>query len=172
MADEIEKEIIEEEELEDKKQTSRRGLFSRRTLVTVVGIAFASFLIFSIIAFVLYRVGVFDSYIKNQLVSKLSDIGIAFETESIRVTASPMTLELHNATFRDKVTGEKLFFVRDARLELTVLDLLAWRLSRDISIDRSEIRGAEIWVKFDENGRSNFSNLKFIEDQTGSGVNF
>ncbi len=172
MADEIEKEIIEENEPDEKKQTSRRSLFSLRTIVTVIGIAFASLVVFSAVVFVLYRVGVFDNYIKSQLVTKLSDIGIEFQTESIRVTASPMSLELHNATFRDKVTAEKLFFVRDARLELTVLDLLAWRLSRDIRIDRSDIRGAEIWVKFDENGRSNFSNLKFIEDQTGSAVNF
>ena len=63
--------------------------------------------------------------------------------------------------------GEKLFFIRDAHLGLTVQDLYAWQLSRDISIDTTDINGAEVWVKFDENGRSNFSNLKLVENQAG-----
>ena len=144
----------------------------RRTLLTMLGIGALAVLAVGITVFVLYRVGVFDGYIKGQLTSKLDQIGIAFEPESFRVTASPMTLEMRNATFRDKLTGDRLFFVRDLRLEMTVLDLLAWKLTRDISLDATNISGAEIWVKFDENGRSNFSNLKFIEDERGSSVNF
>jgi hypothetical protein len=88
------------------------------------------------------------------------------------LSIAPLQLELKNATFNDKVTGEKLFFIRDAKLGLTVQDLYAWQLSRDISIDTTEVDGAEVWVRFDENGNSNFDNLKFIEDQTGSRVNF
>ena len=51
-------------------------------------------------------------------------------------------------------------------------DLYAWQLSRDISIDKTEISGAEVWVKFDENGESNFSNLKLVENERGHAVNF
>ena len=36
----------------------------------------------------------------------------------------------------------------------------------------TDINGAEVWVKFDENGESNFSNLKFVEDKAGQRVNF
>ena len=71
-----------------------------------------------------------------------------------------------------KITGEKLFFVRDARLGLTVQNLYAWQLSRDISINTTEISGAEAWIKFDAEGNSNFSNLHLVEDQAGSRVNF
>jgi hypothetical protein len=45
-------------------------------------------------------------------------------------------------------------------------------LSRDISIDTTDVDGAEVWVRFDENGNSNFDNLKFVEDEAGSRVNF
>ena len=55
---------------------------------------------------------------------------------------------------------------------LTVQELYAWQLSRDITIDSTDIDGAEVWVKFDENGNSNFSNLTIIEDEAGSRVNF
>ncbi|HQX54441.1 MAG TPA: translocation/assembly module TamB domain-containing protein [Pyrinomonadaceae bacterium] len=150
----------------------RRSLFGRRRVLAIFGAAALALVVVGITIFVLYRVGVFDGYIKGQLTSKLDQIGIDFEPESFRVTASPMTLEMRNATFKDKVSGEKLFFVRDLRLGMTVLDLLAWRLTRDISLESSDVSGAEVWVKFDENGRSNFSNLKFIEDERGSSVNF
>jgi len=99
-------------------------------------------------------------------------MGIVFEAEVFRVTASPLVLELRNATFNDKVTGEKLFTIREAHLAMTVEDLYSLQLRRDISINTTDIAGAEVWVRFDENGKSNWSNLKFLEDQPGAAVNF
>ena len=121
---------------------------------------------------VFYKYGVFDNYLKTQFVAKMADIGIVFSADVFRVTVNPLELELKNATFNDKITGEKLFFIRDAHLNLTVQDLYAWQLSRDISIDKTDINGAEVWVTFDENGRSNFANLKLVEKRPGERVNF
>jgi hypothetical protein len=81
-----------------------------------------------------------------------------------------LKLELKNATFNNKVTGEKLFFIREANLYLTVQNLYAWQLSRDITIDTTEINGAEVFVNFDANGRSNFAELNLVEEETR--VNF
>ena len=153
-------------------ETRPKRRFTRRRLLKALGVAAAVLAVASVILLVLFRTGVVDGYVKDQLTVKLTDIGIKFESDDFGVTMSPFEAELRNATFSDKTTGEKLFFIRDLRLGLTVLDLLSWKLSRDISIDSSDVSGAEVWVKFDENGRSNFSNLKFIEDEKGSTVNF
>lgn len=150
----------------------RRRFFSRRTAFVVLGLAAVGIIAGAILSVVLYRTGVGDRYIKDQFTAKMADIGITFDADVFRVTVMPLELELKNATFNDRISGEKLFFVRDAHLGLTVKDLWAWQLSRDITIDTTEINGAEAWVKFDENGRSNFSNLRFVEDQAGSRVNF
>ena len=157
---------------DERPAQKRRRVLSRRNLLLALGLSAASLLLISILLIVLYRAGFGDSYIKNQFTAKMADIGMDFDADVFRVTVAPLQLELKNATFTDRVTGEKLFFVRDARLGLTVRDLYAWQLSRDISIDTTEINGAEAWVKFDENGRSNFSNLKLVEDEAGSRVNF
>jgi len=159
-------------EAEEPKTKPKKRLFSGRNLLVFLGLSAGSLLLISIIFYGLYRFGVFDRYIKDQFVAKMAEIGVEFKAETFRVAASPLELVLHNATFDDKLTGEKLFYIRDARLGLTVLDLLAWRTSRDISIDSTDVNGAEVWVKFDANGKSNFSNLKFIEDEKGSAVNF
>ncbi len=157
---------------EDAPVRSRRPFFSRRNLAVMLGLAAVGIIVLSILAVVLYRTGVGDRFVKDQFTAKMAEIGVVFDADVFRVTVSPLQLELKNATFNDRITGEKLFFVRDARLGLTVQNLWAWQLSRDISIDTTEVNGAEAWVKFDENGRSNFANLQLVEDEAGSRVNF
>lgn len=150
----------------------RRRFFTRRNgVIAAVVFAAAAFLLV-LFSFIIYRTGVFNNYVKTLFVTKMADIGVDFSADVFRVTVNPLELELKNATFNDRVSGEKLFFIRDAHLLLTVQNLYAWQLSRDISIDKTEIRGAEAWVKFDENGRSNFANLRLVEDERGSAVNF
>lgn len=149
-----------------------RAYFTRRNTAIAAGLIAILLVLVVVIAVIFYRTGVADTYVKNQFVAKMAEIGVVFDADVFRVTISPLELELRNATFNDNITGEKLFFIRDARLGLTVQDLYAWQLSRDISIDTTEISGAEVWVKFDTNGKSNFSNLTLVEDQAGGRVNF
>ncbi|MCY7375709.1 MAG: translocation/assembly module TamB domain-containing protein [Pyrinomonadaceae bacterium] len=150
----------------------RRRIFSRRNAGISFGLIALAAIFLALLTVVVYRYGYADNYVKNQFVAKMDEIGVNFSADTFRLTVAPLQLELKNATFNDKITGEKLFFIRDAKLGLTIKDLYAWQLSRDISIDTTDIDGAEVWVKFDENGKSNFSNLKFIEDEAGSRVNF
>ncbi len=161
-------EEIEKTEPEDPK---RRRLFTRRNgvIVLIGGAVFV--LVITLVSWIAYRSGVLNNYVRNQFVTKMADIGIVFDADVFRVTVNPLELELKSATFTDKVSGEKLFFIRNAHLLMTVQDLYAWQLNRDISIDKTEINGAEVWVKFDENGRSNFSNLDLVEKEGGR-VNF
>lgn len=153
------------------EERERRRFFSRRNALlatAVLGILVVVFVLFTVVS---YRYGVFDPYIKSQFTAKMADIGIAFDAEVFRVTVNPLALELKNATFSNRVTGEKLFFIRDAQLRLTVQDLYAWQLSRDISVDTTDINGAEVWINFDENGRSNFDELTLVQEGPGR-VNF
>ncbi|MDQ3132818.1 MAG: YdbH domain-containing protein, partial [Acidobacteriota bacterium] len=149
-----------------------RRFFSRRNAGIAFGLTAILAVLLVLLVTVSYRYGVFDNYIKQQFVAKMAEIGVVFDADVFRVTVTPLQLELKNATFNDKTTGEKLFFVREANLGLTVQNLYAWQLSRDITIDSTEINGAEVWVRFDENGKSNFSNLILVEDEAGSRVNF
>ena len=150
---------------------SRRFLTRRKVFVSL-GLVFVSGFLLFLLLVGGYKYGVFDTYVKTQFVAKMTDIGIVFDADVFRVTINPLELELKNATFNDKVSGEKLFFIRDAHLNLAVKDLYSWQLTRDISLEKTDISGAEAWVKFDENGRSNFANLKLVEDEKGSAVNF
>ena len=136
-----------------------------------VGVGLALLIVLGgLLSVVMYRYGTFDTVIKQQFVDKMNYMGIDFTADVFRLTVNPLQLELKNATFNDLKTGEKLGFVRDARIGLTVENLWAWQLTRDIKVDSTEIFGAEVWVKFDENGRSNFANI--VQDERASRVNF
>ena len=149
----------------------RRRVFTRRNALIVGGTLAVFVVILLLLVAVTYRYGVFDPYVKQQFTAKMADIGIVFDAEVFRVTINPLELELQNATFKNKVTGETLFTVRNAHLRMTVQDLYSWQLSRDISVDSTEINGAEIWINFDKNGRSNYSDLSLVEKEGGR-VNF
>lgn len=168
----VESESQESAAEETAPEKARRRFFTRRNGVIALGLVALLAVAVAILITVSYRYGVYDNYVKAQFVAKMADIGVVFDADVFRVTVSPLQLELKNATFNDKITGDKLFFINDAKLGLTVKDLYAWQLSRDISIDTTAVDGAEVWVKFDENGKSNFSNLNFVQDQAGSRVNF
>ncbi|MGC2235565.1 MAG: translocation/assembly module TamB domain-containing protein [Pyrinomonadaceae bacterium] len=171
------KEEIEETEPaetaeESSPEPARRRFFTRRNAVISSGLLTILAVLLVVLVIIFYRYGVFDNYVKTQFVTKMAEIGVVFDADVFRLTVAPMQLELKNATFNDKVSGEKLFFIRDGKINLTVENLYAWQLSRDIKVDSTDINGAEVWVKFDENGKSNFSNLTFVEDKAGSRVNF
>ena len=147
------------------------GHFTRRNAGIALGLIAVLAVLLALLSVVSYRYGVYDSYIKAQFVQKMADIGVTFDADVFRVTVNPLELELKNATFNNKTTGAKLFFIRDARLRLTVQDLYAWQLSRDVTVDTTDVNGAEVWVTFDENGKSNFAELNLVE-QEGQRVNF
>ena len=149
-----------------RRSITRRKILVGLGLICIVGVVLYLLLTVS------YRYCVFDSYIKTQFAARLSEMGIVFDADVFRVTVNPLELELKNATFNDKVSGEKLFFIRDAHFDLAITDLYSWQTTRDITLEKTEISGAEAWVKFDENGRSNFANIKLIEDEKGTAVNF
>jgi len=164
-----ENETEQTSELGEEEKGERRLLSLRNGVIAAS--LFAVLVVFTIVlSFILYRTGTFDSYIKDQFVEKMNYMGIDFTADVFRVTASPLELQLKNATFNDRKTGEKLFFIREGRIGLTILNLFAWRTTRDIKVDSTEIYGAEIWVKFDETGRSNFANI--VEDTRSSNLNF
>ena len=170
--DEIESPQISAEETAPEAAARRRRIFSRRNSGISFGVIALGVIFLALLIIVVYRYGYLDDYVKNQFVTKMDEIGVNFSADKFNLTVAPLQLQLENATFNDKLTGEKLAFIKDAKLGLTVNDLYAWQLSRDISIDTTDVDGAEIWVRFDENGDSNFKNLKFVEDEAGSRVNF
>ncbi|HQU94273.1 MAG TPA: hypothetical protein PLK77_18390, partial [Pyrinomonadaceae bacterium] len=159
--------IDQPEEKSPVERPRRRWVTRRNAAMVALGLG-SLIVVLGLLAVVLFRYGTVDSIIKGQFVDKMNYMGIDFTADEFRLTLSPLELTLKNATFNDRTSGEKLGFIRDARIGLTIDNLFAWQLTRDIKVDTTDIWGAEVWVKYDENGRSNFANL--VQDERASRI--
>lgn len=121
---------------------------------------------------VLYLSGATDAYIRSQFEGKMNRMGMSFSAESFKVRFFPIRVSIRKASFNDKVSGTKLVFVDEADLDLSLRDVWALRFGREIGIDSTEVRGAKVWVSFDENGNSNFSNVRMLEEEDAVKVTF
>lgn len=126
----------------------------------------------AIVLLVLLRLGVLDGYIRSELDRKLDEMGIRLAAGRFTVKPSPLTLEIDNAVLTNDATGERLARIGSLRVSMTILDLVSWRLKRNISIDAADAADAEVWVTFDKNGRSNFSGLRMFTPDPDSPVDF
>ena len=94
---------------------TKRTIFSLRNAGILAALVAFVALAFFVTLYVAYRGGVVDTYVEDQFTAKMADIGIVFDADEFDVTISPFELHLVNATFNNKTTGEKLFFIRDVR---------------------------------------------------------
>ncbi len=163
---------MQEDKIEQPEETPaarpRRRWVTRRNATMVAAGLGVLIILLGLLAVVLFRYGTVDSIIKGQFVEKMNYMGIDFTADVFSLSISPLELTLKNATFNDRTSGEKLGFIREGRIGLSIDNLFAWQTTRDIKVDSTEIWGAEVWVKFDENGRSNFANL--VQDERASRI--
>ncbi|MEO6589471.1 MAG: translocation/assembly module TamB domain-containing protein [Pyrinomonadaceae bacterium] len=158
-----EPEEVQPPETDAQTTVSKRRFFTRRNALIALLLTVISAVLFVVLTTVSYRYGVFDNYVKAQFVAALDEMNITFDADDFRVTVAPLQLELKNATFNNKITGEKLFRIGDAKLGMTVQDLYALQLERHIKVQSTDVTDIEVWVTFDANGDSNFSQVQLIE---------
>ncbi len=169
-------EVIQEEgetpetAVQESPTEQRRRYFTRRNVGVALGAGLIVLVLAAGLITVFYRTGYFDNYIKTQFVAKMDRMNINFTADVFQVGVSPLELELKNATFNNKITGEKLFFIKDAKIGLTITNLYDWQLTRDINVDSTNVDGFEAFVKFDANGDSNFKEVQVVEEQNN--INF
>jgi hypothetical protein len=73
---------------EQPKASSRRGFVTRRRLAFAAGILAVLVILLGVVALVLYRTGVGDSYVKNQFVTKMDEIGVVFDADVFRLSSA------------------------------------------------------------------------------------
>lgn len=152
----------------------RRGLrrFTRRHAV-ISGIVIAAGVIALIlIGLLAYRLGFIDRYVAGQIKNTLATYGIRAEIRDFHTSLSPQTVEMLDLELYDAKTGEKLGKVDRLLATVRVEDLYALNLRRDINLQDLKVEGLELWVKFDEQGQSNFHNIHIPPPEPNSRILF
>ncbi|MDW8303455.1 MAG: translocation/assembly module TamB domain-containing protein [Acidobacteriota bacterium] len=128
------------------------------SLLAVASLAVTFFLIF-----VTYNLGVFDALVKKRLIESLDRMGIELFSENLTIKVFPLRLELINAKFINKSKQKPLFKIQHAVIQVSLGELFS--PARKIEVNATEINGLEVWIEFDEEGKSNFSDLKLAEER-------
>ncbi len=141
-------------------QGERRRYLTRRNAF-IATLALGGILIALVVGgLILYRVGYVDRYIANQIVGTLAEFGVRADIKEFHTVLSPRTVEMSNIDLYDAKTNAKLAHANRLFAKIRIEDLYALNLRRNINLEALDIDGLEAWVAFDEQGRSNFDNLR------------
>lgn len=156
---------------EGRRARWRRVVNRRNALWTGVGVV-ALFALVAIVAILLYRTGQVDRFIAQQIVDTFAKYGIRAEIGSFETEFTPRTAELKDVKLYDAKSGAPLGEIDRILATVRIEDMWALSLRREVSLEALEIEGLELWVKFDEEGRSNFANLSLPEPEPNRRILF
>ncbi len=137
----------------------RRRFFTRlnafiAAIAIVVGIA-----VLILVLALIYRLGYIDRYVASQIKDDFSKYGIRAEIKNFHATLPPQAVEMQAIELYDALSGEKLGKIDRLLATVRIQDLYALNLQRHVDLKDLKIEGLEVWVKFDDQGRSNFRNI-------------
>ncbi|HEX8845637.1 MAG TPA: translocation/assembly module TamB domain-containing protein [Pyrinomonadaceae bacterium] len=140
-------------------QGRRRRFLTRRNAVIATLAVVVIFVLLVLTVIIAYRLGYIDRYIASQIKSTLAQYGIRAEIGHFETRFGPRTVEMRNVELYDQVSGEKLGKIDRILATVRIDDLYSISLSRNVRLQELQVDGLEMWVKFDEEGNSNFRNL-------------
>jgi autotransporter translocation and assembly factor TamB len=136
----------------------RRYLTRRNAIISIIAIAVIGIGAI-LLAVILYRTGYVDRYIARQIKDTFAQYGIRAEIKEFH-TAGARNVVMNDVELYDATTNERLGKIDKLTAVVRVEDLYALNLRRNINLEKLTIDGVEVWVRFDEQGNSNFRNLK------------
>jgi autotransporter translocation and assembly factor TamB len=149
----------------------RRVVNRRNALWTlVVGVVAAVALVF--IIFILYRTGKIDRIIAGQIVDTLAKYNIRAEIGSFTTELGPRTVTLRDLKLYNSVTGAQIGTVDRILAKVRIEDMWSLNLRRNVNLEELTVDRPEIWVVYDAQGRSNFSELKLPPPDPNSRILF
>src|SRR5436190_10809559 len=140
----------------------RRGVWRRFTrryaflAGLIIGVGIRAVLV---LVLFLYRFGYVDRYVAGQITNTFANYGIRATIKEFHSGFPPRLVEMSGIELYDAATGEQLGKIDRLTATIRIEDLYALNLQRNINLENLKIEGFEAWVKFDEQGRSNFRNI-------------
>lgn len=140
-----------------------RRLLTRRNAIITAGALATLAVVLVLAAVFFYRSGRVDTILREQIVSTLAEYGIRAEVEGFETQLGARTAEIRGLALYDAATGAELGNIKRITARIRVEDLYALNLRRNVQLERLVVDGLELWVVFDEQGRTNFANIRLPE---------
>ena len=149
----------------------RRYLTRRNAAIATLAIAIGIVAVIAI-GLLAYRLGYIDRYVANQIKTTLAQYNIRAEIRDFHAAFGPRSVEMRGIELYDSVTGEMLGRAERLLVTVRIEDMYALNLRRNVNLETLTIDGLEAWVKFDEQGNSNFRNIELPPPDPNSRILF
>jgi translocation and assembly module TamB len=153
-------------------QGRRRRFLNRRNFFIASMAAAIGLVALILLILIVYRLGYVDRYVAGQIKETFAKYGIRAEIKEFHAGFPPQTVEMLGVELYDAQTGEKLGKMDRLVATIRIEDLYSLNLQRNINLKDLKIEGLEAWVTFDEQGRSNFRNIKIPPPDTNRRILF
>src|SRR5215216_4037743 len=140
--------------------TKRWWYFTRRHAFIAAGIVGIAAVVLVLLVLFLFRLGFVDRYVASQIKNTFANYGIRADIREFHAGFPPQTVEMNGIELYDSATGERLGKIDRLLATIKIEDLYALNLRRNINLQDLKIEGFEGWVTFDDQGRSNFRNIR------------
>ena len=117
-------------------------------------------LVLILLVLFLFRLGFVDRYVASQIKNTFASYGIRAEIREFHATFPPRHVEMNGVELYDSATGAQIGKIDKLLASVKVEDLYALNLQRNINLEDLKMEGLELWVAFDDQGRSNLSNIR------------
>ncbi len=128
----------------------------RRKILIGAAIFLSLILILAIAVFWYIRSGRLDAFLKDQIVTALSDYGIRAEIENSRLDLRGYVVTLNGITLYAGESARPFARVEEMTAKFSVTSYFR----RNFNITSIDVSAPKIWVEYDEQGRSNIEGLR------------
>ncbi|HEV2861129.1 MAG TPA: YdbH domain-containing protein, partial [Pyrinomonadaceae bacterium] len=149
-----------------------RRVVNRRNAAWTAVVAVVAVVAIVLIAIILYRTGKIDRVIAGQIVGTLAKYNVRAEIGHFETKFDARTVELRDLKLYNSVTGAQIGNIDRVLAKIRIEDLWALNLTRNISLEEMIVDHPELWVVFDEQGRSNFQELRLPPPETNKRIVF
>src|SRR5919205_953699 len=149
-----------------------RRVVNRRTAMWTAIVAATAVIALVFIIFILYRTGQVDKYVARQIIDTLAKYNIRAEIGGFTTKLGPRTVEIRDLKLYNASTGAQIGQIDSIVAVVRVEDLYAISLRRNVNLEKLTVDHPEIWVVYDAQGRSNFSELKIPPPDPNSRILF
>ncbi len=101
----------------------------------------------------------FNRFVAGEITKKLTEFGLRGEVGSFGFAWDSETARLKDLKLYNQQTGQLIASVNSIEVKTHIRDLYAPKLSREVEIQTINVDGAEVFVEFDEQGRSNLEGI-------------
>jgi outer membrane protein insertion porin family len=133
-----------------------------KRLFVAIAAAVLTIGIFALSAWVYIRSETFNNYVAGEIKSKLREFGLRAEIGSFGIGWDTETARLRDLKIYNERTNQLVATIKRVDTVISISDPLALEASREITVHKVDVGGADFYYEIDGQGRTNMDGIRYV----------